>query len=138
MGDVGSKPRDLRNDRGYRVAYRTGSKCWSRSKDNAETQRNTEKHGDSSLLEDLFLAAEVTEAADVGDDEGDAELVVGADLAEFEAAIFESEATAAAVVAELDELILKSVVRNVIAHAGSNVESLAVFAAVSDQSANLI
>src|SRR5580693_5645096 len=39
-------------------------------------------------LEDFFLAAEITEGADVGDDEGGGETIFGADLAEVDAAIF--------------------------------------------------
>jgi|SRR5580704_732305 hypothetical protein len=89
-------------------------------------------------LKDFFLPAEVSEVADVGDDEGDFELVVGANLAKFEAAILEGEAAAAAVVADLDELILQGVVGDVVAHTRSDVEPLFCIAAVADQGANLI
>ena len=51
-------------------------------------------------LEGFFLAAEVTEGADVGDDEGGGEAVFGADLAEVDAAIFDGEAAAVAVVVD--------------------------------------
>ena len=89
-------------------------------------------------LKDFFLPAEVSEVADVGDDEGDAKLIVGADLAEFEAAVFEGESAAAAVVADLDELILQGVVGDVVAHTCGDVETLFCIAAVTDQGANLI
>jgi hypothetical protein len=76
-------------------------------------QRFTESSGPSQgktdgerrgELEDFVLAAEVTEGADVGDDEGGGEAVFCADLAEVDAAVFESEAAAVAVVADLDEV----------------------------------
>jgi len=57
-------------------------------------------------LKDFFLPAEVSEIPDVRNDEGDFELIVGADLAEFEAAIFQGQAAAAAVVTDLYQLIL--------------------------------
>jgi hypothetical protein len=66
-----------------------------------------EKRGE---LEDFFLAAEISEGAEVGDDEGGGETVFGADLAEVDAAVFEGEAAAVAVVADPDELALEGLV----------------------------
>ncbi len=82
--------------------------------------------------------AEVSEGANVGDDEGDAELVIGADLAEFDAAVFEGEATAFAVVTDLHELILQGAIGDVVADAGDDVETATRFAAVAGEHANLI
>src|SRR6266849_7268597 len=64
---------------------------------------------------DFFLVPEVSEGTDVGDDEGDAELVIGSDLAEFDAAVFEGQAAAFAVVADLHKLILQRAVGDVVA-----------------------
>ena len=89
-------------------------------------------------LEDFFLVTQIPEGTDVGNDEGDAELIVSPDLAEFEAAIFERQAAAAAVVADFHELVLQRVIGEVVAHARRDVESFARFAAVTDQRANLI
>src|SRR5580692_6320300 len=66
-------------------------------------------------LEDFFLAAEITEGADVGDDEGGGEAIFGADLAEVDAAVLESEAAAVSVVADLHELALQGLVGEVVA-----------------------
>ena len=86
----------------------------------------------------MFLAAEVSEAADVGDDEGGGEAVFCADLAEVDAAVFEGEAAAVAVVADLDELALEGFVGEVVADAGSEVEAFAGEVAVADQGADLV
>src|SRR5580693_1602919 len=86
-------------------------------------------------LEDFFLAAEITEGADVGDDEGGGETIFGADLAEVDAAVFEGEAAAVSVVADLDELALEGLVGEVVADAGSEVETLAGEIAVAEEGA---
>src|ERR1700686_1050231 len=65
--------------------------------------RNT-LYAQSQKLKDFFLAAEVAEGADVGDGEGDAELIFGADLAEGDAAVFEGETAAVSVVGDLHDL----------------------------------
>src|SRR5580693_3062509 len=92
----------------------------------------------SRELEDFFLAAEVTEGADVGDDEGGGEAVFCADLAEVDAAVFEGEAAAVAVVADLDELALEGLVGEVVADAGGEIEAFASEVAVADEGANLV
>ena len=76
-------------------------------------------------LKDVFLAAEISERADVGDDEGGGEAVFGADLTEVDAAVFESEAAAVSVVADLHELALQDLVGEIVANAGGEIESLA-------------
>src|SRR6266849_1884570 len=87
---------------------------------------------------DFFLVPEVSEGTYVGDDEGDAELVVGADLAELDAAVFEGEAAAFTVVADLHELILQGAIGDVVADPGNDVETATRFAAVAGKHANLI
>ena len=74
-------------------------------------------------LEDVFLAAEISEGADVGDDEGGGEAIFGADLAEVDAAILEGEAAAVSVVADLHELALQDLVGEIVANAGGEIES---------------
>src|SRR5438046_1128900 len=89
-------------------------------------------------LEDFFAAAEVAEGADVGDDEGDAELIFGSDLAEVDAAVFDGEAAAASVVTGLHDLALQGFVGEVVARAPREIEAFAVFAAVAYERANLV
>ena len=98
-----------------------------------ETRRWTRRE-----LEDVFLAAEISEGADVGDDEGGGEAVFGADLAEVDAAIFEGEAAAVAVVADLDELALQDLVGEIVADAGGEIEAFARQVSVAHQGANLV
>jgi len=76
-------------------------------------------------LEDVFLAAEISEGANVGDDEGGGEAIFGAYLAEVDAAVFESEAAAVSVVADLHELALQDLIGEIVANAGGEIESLA-------------
>src|SRR5277367_813020 len=104
---------------------------------NTEGTEFAEKIGREEL-EDFVLAAEVTEGADVGDDEGGGEAVFGADLAEVDAAVFEGEAAAVAVVADLDELALQSFVGEVVADAGGEVETFASEVAVAEEGADLV
>ena len=92
----------------------------------------------SAELEDFVLAAEITEGAYVGDDEGGGEAVFCADLAEVDAAVFEGEAAAIAVVADLDELALEGFVGEVVADAGGEVEAFASEVAVAEEGADLI
>src|SRR2546427_296152 len=61
-------------------------------------------------LEDSFLVTEIPEVANVRDDEREAELILRAHLPEVDAAIFDGEATAAAVVTELNDLVLQRLV----------------------------
>src|SRR5580692_11730228 len=89
-------------------------------------------------LEDFFLAAEISEGADVGDDEGRGEAIFGADLAEVDAAIFESEPAAASVVADLDELALQDLVGEIVADAGGEIEAFTGEIAVAEQGAHLV
>jgi hypothetical protein len=65
-------------------------------------------------------------------------LVLGANLAEVDAAIFYCQAAAAAIVTRLDDLALQRFVGEVVADAGDEIESLAGLAAVAGESANLI
>src|SRR5690242_8098023 len=89
-------------------------------------------------LENLFLMAEISEGADVGNDEGYAELIVGAHLAEGDTAIFERQAATFSVVADLHELVLQSAIRDVVADAGDGVEAATGFAAIAEEHADLI
>src|SRR5258705_49338 len=59
-------------------------------------------------------------------------------LAEFDAAIFEGEAAAFAVVTDLHKLILQGAIGDVVADAGDYVETATRFAAVAGEHANLI
>jgi len=78
-----------------------------------------------------------SEGTDVGDDERDAELILRAHLPEIDAAIFHSQATATAVVTELNDLVLQSLVLEIVAHTGDEIKALARFASVTDKRANL-
>src|SRR5580658_3073755 len=89
-------------------------------------------------LEDFFLAAEITEGADVGDDEGGGETIFGADLAEVDAAILEGKAAAVSVIADLDELALEDLVGEIVADAGCEIEALAGQVAVTEKGADLV
>src|SRR5437773_955336 len=100
--------------------------------------RRLKRHRQAWRLEDSFLMAEVPERANVGDDEGETKLILRAHLSEVDAAIFDSEAAAAAVVTELHDLVLQCLVLKVIAKTGSQIKPLAGFASVAEQPANLV
>src|SRR3989475_2460291 len=89
-------------------------------------------------LEDSFLVTEIPEVANVRDDEREAELILRAHLPEVDAAIFDGEATAAAVVTELNDLVLQRLVLEIVAQAGDEIKAFAGFASVADQPANLV
>ena len=57
---------------------------------------------------------EIPEVANVRDDEREAELILRAHLPEVDATIFDGQAAAAAVVAELNDLVLQSLVLEVV------------------------
>jgi len=59
----------------------------------------------SLMLKRSFPCAGDSEGTDVGDHERDAELILRADLAKVDAAVFEGETAAAAVVTGLDDLV---------------------------------
>ena len=102
--------------------------------DAQQKQRDTRR----KALEDAFLAAEITEGADVGNDEGGGKAILRADLAEVDAAIFEGEAAAAPVVADLHKLVLQGLVGEVVANPGSEIETPARQVSVAKESANLV
>jgi len=56
------------------------------------------------------MAAQISEVSDVGDDEGHAKLIFCADLSQRDAPVFDGEAAAVAVVADLNQLILQRAV----------------------------
>src|SRR5467141_682188 len=89
-------------------------------------------------LEDSFLMTEIPEVANVRDDEREAELILRAHLPEVDAAIFDGQATAAAVVTELNDLVLQRLVLEIVAQAGDEIKAFAGFASVADQPANLV
>src|SRR6266849_891941 len=82
--------------------------------------------------------AQIPEIADVRDDEREAKLILRAHLPEVDAAIFDGEAAAAAVVAELNDLVLQRLVFEVVADTGDEIQAFAGFAPVADERANLI
>src|SRR6267154_1498640 len=96
------------------------------------------RHRKAWRLEVSFLMAEIPERANVGDDEGETKLILRAHLSEVDAAIFDSEAAAAAVVTELHDLVLQCLVLKVIAETVNEIKPLAGFASVADQPANLV
>src|SRR4029077_1951318 len=67
-----------------------------------------------------------------------AKLIFRAYLTQGDAPVFHGNAAAAAVVADLNQLILQGAVGEVVADAGGEVEAFASFAAVADESANLV
>src|SRR5882762_9976655 len=82
--------------------------------------------------------AQIPESANISDDERDTELILSANLSEVDAAVFDGQAAAVAVVTELHELVLQRFVLKVVADAGDEVKAFARFAAVADQRANLV
>src|SRR5579863_4214278 len=95
--------------------------------------RKFDTAGTTPGLKDFVLAAEISEGADVGDDESGGEPIFGADLAEVDAAVLEGEAATTAIVAHLHELALQSLVGEVIAYAGGEIETLARQISVAKQ-----
>ena len=87
---------------------------------------------------DLFLVPEISKGADVGNHKRDAELIFCSDLAKVDAAVFDGEAAAAAIVTGLDDLVLQSFIGEIVAKAGDEVEAFSRFAAVTGECANLI
>ena len=81
--------------------------------------------------------AQIPEGPDVRDDERDAELILRAHLSEVDAAVFDGQAAAIAVITELNNLVLQGFVLEVIAGTGDEIEALARFASVADKRANL-
>src|SRR5467141_953393 len=102
----------------------------------------SQRYGDGASsprpLEQLFLPPQISERPDVGNDQGDAELVLRAHLPKGQAAILDRDSAAGAVVADLHQLILQVLLLNVVAHAKRGVPAPAVQVAVSHQRANLI
>src|SRR5260370_2016101 len=81
---------------------------------------------------------EIPEVADVRDDERETELILRAHLPEVQAAIFDGEAAAAAVVTALNRLVLQCLVLEIEAETGDEIKALAGFASVADEPANLV
>src|SRR5579859_6006238 len=104
----------------------------------AEDAQQKKRETSRKALEDAFLAAEITEGADVGNDEGGGKAVLRADLAEVDAAIFEGEAAAAPVVADLHELVLQGLVGEVVANPGSEIKTSARQVSVAEHGAKLV
>src|ERR1700722_17337003 len=109
----------------------------ARKESNTEDQESTEARRRGGL-KDFVLAAEIAEGSDVGNDEGGGETIFCADLAEVNAAVLKSEATAVSVVADLHELALQGVVGEIVAYAGGEVESFARQVAVAEEGADLV
>src|SRR5262249_50977210 len=100
------------------------------------TQRRTQSANRRS--KNFLLSADVAERTEVGDDEGDAELIFRTDCAEGDAPIFERDAATAAVVIHVPNLVLQDAIGDVIADPRRYVESFAIEAAVTDKRADLI
>src|SRR5256885_16467106 len=66
------------------------------------------------------------------------ELILRAHLPEVNAAIFDSQAAAATVVTELNDLVLQCFVLKVVADTSDEIKPLAGFASVADEPANLV
>src|SRR5437879_275330 len=81
---------------------------------------------------------EISEVTYVRDDERKAKLILRAHLPEVDAAIFDGEAAAVAVVTELNDLVLQSLVLEVVTQASDEIKAFAGFATVADQPANLV
>src|SRR6266704_2138139 len=81
---------------------------------------------------------EVPERPDVRNDERETELIFRAHLPKVDAAIFDGEAAAAAVVTELNDLVLQCLVFEVVAETGNEIKAFAGFTAVTDEPANLV
>jgi hypothetical protein len=79
---------------------------------------------------------EVSEGADDRDDERDVELILRAHLPEVDAAILDGEA--AAVVTNLNDLVLQRLVLEIVADTGDEIKSLAGFASVADEPVDLV
>src|SRR6266446_9445492 len=92
----------------------------------------------SSPLKKLFLMAQVSESADVRDNECETELVLCTYLSEVDAPILDGESAAAPVVTHLDDLVLQRLVFEIVAETGNRIKTSARFAAVADQRANLV
>src|SRR5260370_32712839 len=92
----------------------------------------------SSSLKKLFLMAQVSESADVRDNECETELVLCPYLSEVDAPILDGESAAAPVVTHLDDLVLQRLVFEIVAETGNQIKTSTRFAAVSDQRAHLV
>src|SRR4029077_20690292 len=77
------------------------------------------------------------EGADIRDDKGDAKLILRANLPEVNAAVFNGQAAAVAVVTELHDLVLQCFVLEVVTDASDEVEAFARFATVTYQRPDL-
>src|SRR6266446_1534874 len=86
----------------------------------------------------FFLVAKIPEGADIGDDEGDSELIFRAHLAEGDAAVFHGQAATSAVVAGLRQLILQSICGQVVTDARGRAESFTVEIAIAEKCPDLI
>src|ERR1700676_957589 len=82
--------------------------------------------------------SEITEIAQIGQNEGHAKLVLGAHRGELDAAIFESQAAAATVIVYLDEFVLQGFREQIVTEAGGNVQACARDVAVAKHAANLL
>ena len=76
--------------------------------------------------------AKIPESADISEDKRDAELIFSAHLAEVDPPVFDGQAAAIAVVAQLHNLILQSLVLEIVTDSGNKIEPLASFTAVAD------
>src|SRR6267143_2177509 len=106
--------------------------------DHSRRRRPEGRRCSTQILKNLFLAAKISEGAEIGNDQRRAELIIGANRAKSHAAIAQGDAAAAAVVADLDDLVLKRAVRNVVADPGGEVEAPASLGAIADQRTNLV
>jgi len=89
-------------------------------------------------LEQFFVASEVAERPDIGDEKCHAELIFGAHVAQRYATVFERKTAAAAVVIDLHDLVLECAVGDVVAEAGDSIKAFAIQRAVTEQGPDLV
>ena len=97
-----------------------------------------ERDARAYISEQLFLAAEISERADVGQREIEAELVFVADRSQGKAAVFDAQAAAVPVVGGLHRRILQKAQIGVEAQVGRSTESTLVGLPVAEQHTELI
>src|SRR5262245_19424612 len=81
---------------------------------------------------------QISKRPDIGDDERHAKLIVRSYLPQCDPPILQRQTTAISVVTHLHQLILQGIVRDVVADARREIESLSRLCPVSDQRSNLI
>src|SRR5690242_1747325 len=92
----------------------------------------------TSELEHALLPAQGSERADIGDQQGRTKFVVVAERPQGQAPIFKADATATAIVACLDDLVLEGMLDRIIGERSGRIPALAVHLAPAGGQANLV